>query len=116
MNDISPQPVYSTILSNDDLVTITGISDCYTYSTAGSIGTITLSDTISFPSNLDTITITDTVSKEFINAFPNWDKMEKMRKEYPSLDIAMKKLEEVYKMVEDDWKAQQGQKYGSNRS
>lgn len=138
MTTSSQQPDYSTILSSDDVVTITGYDptetltisspSIYDYSTNNSISTISITggsgstyssiysigtDTISFP---DLSNITITVPTEFVNTFPNWDKIEKMRKEYPGLDIAMKKFEEVYKMVEDDWQAQQGNKYGSNRS
>ena len=139
MTTSSQQPDYSTILSSDtvDVVTITS-SDCYystmsnnstvdvltgapsdyyystDYSLGSNIGTITLtgigSDTISFP---DPIILEPHLPKEFVDTFPTWDKVEKMCKEYPGLDIALKKFQEVYKMVEDDWQAKQGQKYGN---
>lgn len=138
MTTSSQQPDYSTILSSDDIITITGYDPTetitipspvlYDYNNSSSVSTISVaggngaayssiysigSDTISFP---DLSTITITLPEEFVNTFPDWDKIEKMRKEYPGLDIAMKKFEEVYKMVEDDWEAQQGNKYGTNRS
>lgn len=123
MTTSSQQPDYSTIsssvLTSDDAVDTITISSSGTYyatdySFNHNIGTITLTgtrDTISFPSNFDNISIGSYFPQEFVNSFPDWDKIEEMRKEYPALDIAMKKFEEVYKMVEDDWQAQKGQKY-----
>ena len=130
MTTSSQQPNYSTILGSDlttdDIITISSGTSPY-YSTdhdfISNIGTITLTgssgttysipslsgDTISFPDSISTIE--SYLPKEFVNAFPNWDKVEKMRKEYPALDIALKKFQEVYTMVEDDWQAQKGQKY-----
>lgn len=126
----SQQPDYSTILTDNftldnavDTITVTAPDPGY-YSAGSSvntnIGTITLNgiggDTISFPSNFDGITIGNYFPEEFVNAFPDWDKVEEMRKEYPALDIALKKFQEIYTMVEDDWRAQQGQKYGNQHS
>ena len=129
MTTSSQQPDCSTILSSDlttdDIITISSPYYSAGYNYNSNISTITLTgsgnttytipsltgDTISFPDSINTIE--SYFPKEFINSFPNWDKIEEMRKEYPALDIAMKKFEEVYKMVEDDWQAQKGQKYGN---
>lgn len=68
--------------------------------------TITLSNI-----NISPFEWNDFNQTEFVNGFPNWKKIEEMRKEYPALDIALKKFQEVYTMVEDDWQAHKGQKY-----
>jgi hypothetical protein len=127
MSNFSQQPDCLTTLSEPDLTldstldTIT-ISDTGLYynsahtssvCTTSSAGTITLTgvysigtDTISFP-DLSTVTF----PVEWENKFPDFDRVQDMRKEYPGLDIALKKFQEVYKMVEDDYLAQKGQKY-----
>ena len=125
MNDILPQPDYLTISSSSDSTVTIAVPDldivtldinnmsssAYNYG-GGYLST----DTITL-SNIDLTGINWTAeTKEFVDCFPNWSKISEMRNQYPALDIAMKKFEEVYKMVEDDWQAQQGNKYASNRS
>lgn len=108
-----------------DTITITSADSYYStdYLTSPNISTITLTggsgatysipsfsgDTISFPTNLDTITIGDYFPKEFVNGFPDWDRVEKMCKLYPGLEIALKKFREVYTMVKDDYDALKNQ-------
>ena len=121
MNDTLPQQDYSTTLSSDDIITISNIASPSQWDLS-TMASVTLpasyigADTISL-SNIDLTNISWTLeTKEFVDSFPNWSKVAEMREEYPALDIAMKKFEEVYKMVEDDWEAQKGNKYGTNRS
>lgn len=115
MTTSSQQPDYSTILSSDTVDVVTITSSDYYYSTdySGSTITLTMDNTITFPENFEPIILEPHLPKEFVDTFPDWDKVEKMCKEYPGLDIALKKFQEVYKMVEDDWQAKQGQKYGN---
>ena len=41
--------------------------------------------------------------EEFIDAFPDFDRVERMCKEYPGLAIAFEKFKTVYKLVKDDY-------------
>lgn len=76
--------------------------------------------------NSDTLTITESTAldvvtvdpmiftwqyTEFVDCFPEFEQVKEMCNQYPALDIALKKFEEIYKMVEDDYAAQQGKKY-----
>lgn len=134
MTTSSQQPDYSTILISDpaidstlDTITISSAdssyySSQYDFSTS-SIGTITLTgssgatytvpsmsgSTISFPSNFDNITIGNLFPEEFVNGFPDWNRVEQMCKLYPGLEIALKKFREVYTMVKDDYDALKNQ-------
>jgi hypothetical protein len=40
---------------------------------------------------------------DFVNAFPDWDKVEKMCEEYPGLKIAFEKFKTTYKLVVDHY-------------
>lgn len=122
MTTFSQQPDYSTILSSDDIITISN-----DYCSSNNIDTINNMPSVAYTydfNSSDTITLSginstsfnwdDFNQTEFVNCFPNWGEVERMRKEYPALDIALKKFQEVYKMVEDDWDAKHGRKYGNN--
>ena len=127
MSNFSQQPDCLTISSDADL-TVDSTLDTITIDSSGmyydnvytnsvyntsSVGTITLtgayltgSSTISFP-DLSTATF----PVEWENTFPDFNRVQDMCKEYPGLEIALKKFQEVYKMVEDDYLAQKSQKY-----
>lgn len=124
MNDILPQPDCSTTLSSDDIITISSVPSVDFSWDTSTMNSITLPT--GYINSVDTITVSNIdltsrinwniESTEFVNCFPDWSKVAEMRAQYPGLDIAMKKFEEVYKMVEDDWEAQQGRKYGINNT
>lgn len=97
-DDVYTSSVYNTGAGNSGNITLSGAGSNY------SIG----SSTISFP---DLSTVSFPVEVEWEDKFPDFDRVQDMRKEYPGLDIALKKFQEVYKMVEDDYLAQKGQKY-----
>ena len=40
---------------------------------------------------------------EFVDAFPDYDKIQKMCKQYPGLRIAYEKFVTTYKLVKDDY-------------
>lgn len=75
-------------------------------------GTITLTgNTVAGPAY--TINTSDTISvgdfninwggEEWVDSFPDWSRISDMRSKYPSLDIAMRNLETIYKLVKDDY-------------
>ena len=48
--------------------------------------------------------------EEFIDAFPDYNRIEKMCKEYPGLAIAFEKFKTVYKLVKDDYDTTEDQR------
>lgn len=128
MSNSSQPPNYSTTLSSEDTITIVGADSQYDYSNASTItltstptsytyntGMYSSGQTITVSgidlSGIDSIATWAAESTEFVNCFPDWSKVEEMRGKYPALEIAFKKFQEVYKMVEDDYDAQKGGKY-----
>jgi len=121
--------------SNDNSITITGISSNSITSTPYTISTMA-SDTITFPytnSNSGTFTINsgsgygtissssyDSIHSEwfpqtlvpFSNSWPDYVDFQKMAKEYPGLEIAYEKLKTTYKLCIDDWEEQKRNKNG----
>ena len=109
-------------ITQPDTITIS-CPDIYNYDyhvgnlTASTISTVSINTDYLSEIDIGNINISDEyyrIPTEFVNTFPDWEKINKMRSEYPALDIALKKFQEVYTMVEDDWQAQQGQKYRDN--
>ena len=49
-------------------------------------------------------------NQEFIDAFPDYNRIEKMCKEYPGLAIAFKKFKTVYNLVKDDYDTPEDQR------
>ena len=106
----------NTVLS--DTITIsngTGSGSSYYYNTgagaSGSSGTISISGSGYTIASGSTVTLNDVnttsfnwkMPEEFIDAFPDYDRVEKMCKEYPGLAIAFEKFKTVYKLVKDDY-------------
>ena len=46
-------------------------------------------------------------TQEWIDAFPDFYKIEEMCKEYPALEKAYENFRTIYKMVEQDWEGKQ---------
>jgi len=122
------QPVaYSPTSSNDiDTITISGTdtidfssistidtSNSITYVSSPSSYTYSTSGTITFPSistvqigaitSIDTSSFTINLPEEWVNQFPDFDRVQKMCKEYPGLAIAFDKFKTTYKLVRDDY-------------
>jgi hypothetical protein len=108
-----------------DTITLTsGTGSSYYYNTGagvgGSSGTISISGggsgyTIASGS---TITLNDInatsfnwkMPEEFVDAFPDYDRIEKMCKEYPGLAIAFEKFKTVYNLVKDHYDTPEDQR------
>jgi len=41
--------------------------------------------------------------EEWVDKLPDWERLKDMRSQYPSLDIALRNLETIYKLVKDDY-------------
>jgi hypothetical protein len=132
-NSLAPE-VYSTISNNGavsgsggfiaqdmcsvfpDTVTLTSGASNYCYSTGG---TVTISNggytigTVSNTITLDNIATSQFNWKspeEFVDAFPDYDRVEKMCKEYPGLAIAFEKFKTVYNLVKDHYDTPEDQR------
>ena len=86
-----------TMLSSDfcSISTIHSAAACPTTYTIGTSDTITISNINS--------SFGWTVSKEWVDAFPEWARVDKMCKEYPSLEIALRNFQTIYQLVKDDY-------------
>jgi hypothetical protein len=122
----SSQPTILSKKSIDDLLnntidlsitdtTVSSISD-YVYSyDANTMSTVTLnpsitsmSGTYTIGSSSDTITFDSSTFKwkepaEWIDAFPEWGRVDDMCKKYPGLEIALRNFQTVYQLVKDDY-------------
>jgi hypothetical protein len=81
-------------MSSSGVVSIGGGGGSGTY-TIGS-GTVSLND-------VNTSTFTWKTPEEFVDAFPDYDRVQKMCNQYPGLKIAYEKFVTTYNLVKDDY-------------
>lgn len=110
-----PKHSYNDLFNSDNTINITAgpVSNdiyidssnmnSYTISTGavGSIYTINSSDTITF--NSDEYQFNWGEATEFVDAFPDWRRVQDMCKKYPGLEIALRNFQTVYTLVKDDY-------------
>jgi hypothetical protein len=83
-------------------------SDTITISNGGySIGAIGSTTTIN---NISTSSFNWKMPEEFVDAFPDFNRIEKMCKEYPGLAIAFEKFKTVYNLVKDHYDTPEDQR------
>jgi hypothetical protein len=87
--------------------TITYVSSpSYSYSPSISLPSgITVGSTVSFPSitSIDTSSFTINIPVEWVDCFPDWNRVDDMCKKYPALEIALRNFKTVYQLVKDDY-------------
>lgn len=97
-----------TSISSSDTITLTSTPSYYS-SCAGTFivssgatgcNTITLGNT-SF--NTSSIDWGIKINEEWVNGFPEWDRIGEMCKVYPGLKIAFEKFKTTYYLVKDDY-------------
>ena len=122
MSTSSAQPISSTsFVDNLDTITLTSGSSSYdtitidpnysfqytTGNTIGTAGAYTISGLSTNQVNtISSININDfkvTLPEEWVNCFPDFDRIEKMCQEYPGLKIAYDQFKTVYALVRDDY-------------
>jgi hypothetical protein len=119
MNDSSAQPDYS-ITSTDTITLTSSTGSSYYYNTGAGTGGFS-SDTITITgggsgytiggAGVSSITLNDIntssfnwkMPEEFVDAFPDYGRIQKMCKAYPALEIAMRNFKTVYDLVKDDY-------------
>jgi hypothetical protein len=84
--------VYDTATMSPITIT-TGSASTYT------IGSISSIDTMS----IDSSSFTFNLPEEWVDAFPDWHRVEAMCKKYPGLEIAFRNFQTVYQLVKDDY-------------
>jgi hypothetical protein len=114
MTTSSQLPNYSTDLFSGDTYTITidpisPIDNVYIDTTMSGTSSITLGAVGSSYSINDTITLNSEYqfnwgeAEEWIDAFPDWRRVQDMCKKYPGLEIALRNFQTVYTLVKDDY-------------
>ena len=84
--------IYDTATMSPITIT-TGGASTYT------IGSISSIDTMS----IDSSSFTFNLPEEWVDAFPDWRRVEDMCKKYPGLEIAFRNFQTVYQLVKDDY-------------
>jgi len=88
--------------TSGDLYIDTSNMNSYNISTgaAGTIYTINSSDTITLNTDYQ---FSWGDAEEFVDAFPDWQRVQDMCKKYPGLEIALRNFQTVYTLVKDDY-------------
>ena len=114
MNDSSQLPLYS-ITSSDtmstntvDTITLTSSSSTYYTPSGYTIGTGASTVTFSPTPTVSTISFPDIQTSlffptEWVDSFPEWNRIEDMCNQYPGLKIAFDNFKTFYCMVKDDY-------------
>jgi hypothetical protein len=84
-----------------DMITLTSGSS-YTYAASPSISVLTTTSIPSLTIN-DINPISFTWGKDFVDKFPEWNRIKSMCDQYPSLEIALRNFETIYQLVKDDY-------------
>ena len=128
MNDSSAPLDYSTTSSNDvgfiaqEITTIlpnTVTLTCNAYDTMASSNLITINgNTTSYTTSTSNTVTLDNINastfswknQEFVDCMPDYNRIEKMCKEYPGLAIAFEKFKTTYKLVKDHYDTPEDQR------
>lgn len=103
-----------TIGSDDTMISVTSAPYITTYSIDPNISTITLTGVgatgaVGSSYITDTITLNQEYSfnwgeaKEWVDAFPDWRRVQDMCKTYPGLEVALRNFQTIYTLVKDDY-------------
>jgi len=83
---------------------ISGFSSTYSISPGITVGSLTTSQISTLSNiNIDTSSYKINLPEEWVNCFPDFNRIEKMCKEYPGLAIAFEKFKTTYKLVRDHY-------------
>lgn len=97
-------------LSDTNISTVT--NSIYSYDTTSTMSTITTftpsTSYVTMGSGIDTMSVgssafTFNLPKEWIDSFPEWNRVEDMCKKYPGLEIALRNFQTVYQLIKDDY-------------
>jgi hypothetical protein len=88
-----------------DTITLTGGSSTYTISGGTGAGFIAQDIT-----SINGSEFTWKMPEEFVDAFPDYDRIQDMCKQYPGLKIAYEKFVTTYKLIRDDYDTPEDQR------
>jgi hypothetical protein len=88
-----------------DTITLTGGSSTYTISGGAGSGFIAQDIT-----SINGSAFTWKMPEEFVDAFPDYDRIQDMCKQYPGLKIAYEKFVTTYKLIRDDYDTPEDQR------
>jgi len=91
--------------SSMDTITLTGGSSTYTISGGTGAGFIAQDIT-----SINGSEFTWKMPEEFVDAFPDYDRIQDMCKQYPGLKIAYEKFVTTYKLIRDDYDTPEDQR------
>ncbi len=89
-------PTYSgtgSYIASTDTITLTGAG-------AGGIYTISTGDTITLNTDYN---FNWGDAQEWVDSFPDWQRVQDMCKKYPGLEIALRNFQTIYTLVKDDY-------------
>ena len=106
-----------TLTPTISTITLSGLGSGYSIGGASGAGTISIGN-ICTGSTYTTASTTYTTSfdsssiwgEEWVNGFPNWDRVQRMCEEYPGLKIAFEKFKTTYKLVKDHYDTPEDQR------
>ena len=107
--DMSNLSSYS--INASDTITLSGIENCNVSYYGGSTLTTTAISSLT-ASQINTVTIGGTIDSssftinfpnEWVNCFPEFNRIERMCEEYPGLKVAYEKFVTTYKLVADHY-------------
>ena len=86
-------------------INMSNTGSSYFYTGAGATGTVTISSIggTGYTINNMNTAIFNWKSEEFVDCFPDFDKVKLMCERYPGLRIAYEKFVTTYKLVKDDY-------------
>jgi hypothetical protein len=104
MSNSSPLPSYS-VTSIDNLFDIDLNNVTLTSSSDINMNTVTINSSYNIN---DTITIGEYAfnwgeATEWVDAFPDWQRVQDMCQKYPGLEVALRNFQTVYTLVKDDY-------------
>jgi hypothetical protein len=113
LDDVLTDTITLTSSSYDTITLSDPISLSSTYTITGAVGsggvynypsfTVGGAASIGTISSIDTSQFTISLPEEWVNCFPDFDRIEKMCEQYPGLKIAYEKFVTTYNIVKDDY-------------
>jgi len=106
---------YDTITLTDPIsISTVDTSTLSTYTFSSGANTFTIgasgSSGSSYINSIDTTSIIFNTPEEWVDCFPDFDRIEQMCKEYPGLAIAFEKFKTTYKLVKDHYDTPEDQR------
>lgn len=98
----------STIDSSDSIYTYSSGSDTITLGPILTNGAAAATTYTFASGDINSVTIDPSIftfaePEEWVDGFPNWDRVKDMCDQYPGLEIAFRNFQTVYNLVKDDY-------------